>query len=58
MIWLFRMKRWVQNPPSPRRIKLVFGVVGVCLVLFLIERYIGWPDWATIENRPSRVLRP
>ncbi len=57
MFWFLRMKRWVQNPPSPRRIKLVFGVVLVCILLFLIERYVGWPDWLTGNERRPRLPR-
>lgn len=45
--WLMRAKRWTQNPPSVGRIALVFGVVALCLVLFGIERYVGWPEWLT-----------
>ncbi len=52
-----RMKRWVQHPPSPRRIKLVFGVIAICILLVLIERYIGWPDALTGEHRPMRLPR-
>ena len=44
------MKRWVQNPPSPQRVKLVFGVVALCLVIIGLE-YAGlWPDWAKTER--------
>ncbi len=55
MIWLLRMKRWVQHPPSPARIRLVFGVVAVCVVLVLIERYVGWPDWLSVNERSRRL---
>jgi len=56
LIWLLRAKTWVQNPPSPKRIKLVFGVIGLCLVLFGIEYYWGWPEWLTADN-PRRIPR-
>ncbi len=48
--WLMRAKRWVQNPPSEGRVKLVFGVVAICLVIVGIERFVGWPDWMTVDN--------
>lgn len=48
--WLLRAKRWVQHPPSPGRVKLVFGVVAICLVIYAIERWIGWPDWMTVNS--------
>lgn len=50
MIWLLRMKRWVQRPPSPARVKLVFGVVAVCLALTLYEYLFGWPEWLSTNN--------
>jgi hypothetical protein len=31
----------------------VLGVVALCLVLFGIEHFIGWPAWLTV-NPPSR----
>lgn len=54
--WLWRMSRWARNPPSEGRVKLVFGVIAICLVLFAIERIWGWPDWLTLENA-GRVPR-
>lgn len=48
--WLLRAKRWVQNPPLSGRVKLVFAVIAVCLVLVAIERFIGWPDWMTVDG--------
>ena len=56
---LFRMAQWARNPPSMRRIKIIFAVVGVCLVIYCIERWIGWPDWLTAQwtKAPSRVAR-
>jgi hypothetical protein len=49
-IWLLRMKRWVQHPPSLRRVLLVVGVVGVCLIIAGIESIWGWPDWLTVNK--------
>jgi len=39
-----------------RRVILVFGIIAVCLVLFLVERYIGWPDWLSLEPRQKNSL--
>lgn len=50
LMWLIRAKRWSQRPPSVGRIKLVFGVVLVCLVLVGIEKFIGVPDWMQLER--------
>lgn len=39
-----RMSHWARNPPSEKKVKFVFGIILLCLALFLIERYIGLPD--------------
>lgn len=54
--WLMRASRWVRHPPSPGRVKLVLAIVGICVILYGIERIYGWPDWLTPE-RPGRLLR-
>jgi hypothetical protein len=53
------MAHWARNPPSPARVKLVCAVIAVCLVLFAIETWVGWPDWMSLEAErvPNRVLR-
>ena len=50
LVWLLRMKRWVQNPPSRNRIILVCTVIAICLALVAIERTIGWPDALTADR--------
>ena len=49
-IWLMRMKRLIQNPPSPRRIKFMFAIFAICMILVGIEQFIGWPE-ALTPNR-------
>jgi hypothetical protein len=49
MHWLMRMSKWARKPPSPQKVKIVFGVLAVCLVLAGIEALDLWPDWATTE---------
>lgn len=48
--WLIRATMWVRNPPSPARVKLVLGIIALCLIIGFIEHYIGWPDWAKAER--------
>ena len=48
--WLMRMRRWAQHPPSPSRVKLVLAVVAACAALFVLERYVGLPDWMAVER--------
>ncbi len=58
IIWLLRAKRWVQNPPSIGRVKLVFGVIAVALVIVGLEWAGLWPDWAQSERIPRRIVVP
>jgi len=57
--WLLRMVRWVRRPPSPTQVKLVMGVIALCLALVAIEHFVGWPDWLTLQNggRAHRMPR-
>jgi hypothetical protein len=50
-LWLVRAKRWAQNPPSEGRVKLVLGVIAVCLLIAGCEWLYGWPEWLT----PNRI---
>ena len=45
-----KMSQWARNPPSEGRVKLVIGVILVCLVLVGVEMFIGWPEWAKVER--------
>jgi hypothetical protein len=45
MVWLVRAKQWAKNPPSEGRVKFIFGIVAVCLLLAGYEWLFGWPDW-------------
>lgn len=55
--WLFRMRRWVDKPPSMRTVIMVFSIIAVCVVIFLAERYGLLPDWMAAE-RPHRGRLP
>ncbi|WP_212769788.1 hypothetical protein [Thalassovita mangrovi] len=57
MHWLFRMSKWARNPPSAGRVRLVLAVIVICLAIYAVERWIGWPDWLTLDGR-ARFLRP
>jgi hypothetical protein len=52
-MWLVRMARWARNPPSPERVKLVFAVITLCLLVFGYEWLFGWPEWLVPQK-----LRP
>lgn len=51
-----RMAKWARNPPGEKRVKLVFAVLAICLVLFGLERIFGWPEWLTMEEAPRGRL--
>ncbi|MCI5112318.1 MAG: hypothetical protein MRY75_17370 [Marivita sp.] len=57
--WLLRMTQWARNPPSPARVKLVLAIIAICLGIYAVETWIGWPDWMSLdaERVPNRVLR-
>lgn len=47
--WMFRMARWAQNPPSEKRVKFVLAIIAVCLTVFAVEYFIGWPEMLSLE---------
>ena len=51
---LMRAKRWAQNPPSLKRVKLVFAAVALALIIVGLEHFGLWPDWAKAERLPRR----
>mgnify|MGYP006074966377 CR=1 FL=1 len=52
---LMRAKRWVQSPPSMKRIKLVGEVIIIVAMIFGLEHFGYWPNWATAERVPRRL---
>ncbi|MDZ4312472.1 MAG: hypothetical protein U1A24_18140 [Cypionkella sp.] len=50
-IWLIRMSRLARHPPPLWKVKLVLGVIVLCLVLFGIEQIWGWPDWLSVNGK-------
>ncbi|KGB82568.1 MAG: hypothetical protein CL814_11920 [Confluentimicrobium sp.] len=54
--WFLRMARWARNPPGEKRVKLVLGVIALCLALLAVERFVGWPDWLTVNGTPDGRL--
>lgn len=49
---MLRASMWARRPPSERRVKLVVGLIAVCIAVALVEHYIGWPEWAKMERGP------
>lgn len=52
--WLVRAKRWAQNPPSEDRVKLVFVVVALCLLVAGYEWAFGWPEWLAVNRMTAK----
>ncbi len=48
-----RMAKWAKTPPSEGRVKLVLGIVVLCVVLFGLERVFGWPSWLELPDTPK-----
>ncbi|MTJ04091.1 MAG: hypothetical protein FH759_05270 [Sediminimonas qiaohouensis] len=55
MRWIVRMARWARHPPSEKMVKLVLSIVAVAAVIYVIERYVGWPDWMSLDNTRGRL---
>ena len=55
--WLLRAKRLVQNPPSMGKVKFVFTIIALCIVLAIIERVFGWPEWLTPHGNGGRRIQ-
>ncbi|AKO96622.1 hypothetical protein MALG_01437 [Marinovum algicola DG 898] len=50
MHWLYRMSLWARRPPSARQVMLVLAVIAVCLAIYAVERWVGWPEALTAER--------
>lgn len=54
MLWLLRMRKWVQHPPSPKTRKLIAIVVVACFLIIGYEYLFGWPEWLTVNKGMRR----
>jgi hypothetical protein len=53
-LWLMRARMWVKNPPSAKRVKFIFALVAISLLVAALEYFGFWPDWATAQRIPRR----
>ena len=51
---LLRMAKWARHGPSAKRVKLVFAVVAIALLIAGLDRMGWWPDWARTEPMQRR----
>jgi hypothetical protein len=48
--WFFRMAQWARNPPSAKRVILVFSVIACLLGIYALERHGLWPEALTADR--------
>jgi hypothetical protein len=56
--WGIRLAEWFRHPPTRSQAILMAFTLGACLVLVLVERFIGWPAWAMLVDQGPRIMRP
>jgi len=54
-IFFLKMARIARHPPSKKTILLWIVVVTIALILFGVERWIGWPAWLTVNSHRSGI---
>ncbi|KEP71549.1 hypothetical protein FGG78_06625 [Thioclava sp. BHET1] len=57
-MWLMRMARWVRRPPSMLQVKIVAVVIVIVIALVALDWLGLWPDWARMDPRAMRHIRP
>ncbi len=55
--FFLRLARWARHPPSKKQVILVLSIIGICLILVFLERFVGLPDWMQLDPRPGRGFR-
>lgn len=50
MMWLMRLRHWVDHPPSRQQMRMIVIVAALCFAVILIEWMGWWPDWAQVER--------
>jgi hypothetical protein len=55
---LVQAAQWIRHPPSRMHVRIIVVVVVLALLLVAIETWIGWPDWARVEQRGGLHARP
>jgi hypothetical protein len=49
--FFLRMAKWARNPPSRRRVILVFSILAAALTLVALDRAGLWPEALTLAPR-------
>ena len=53
---LVQVTKWLRRPPSRQFVWILTTVVVLGVALALVERFMGWPEWATVD-RGARIHR-
>lgn len=56
--WGIRLAQWFRHPPSRQQVIIMAVALGFCVAVVLVERFIGWPAWATLGDQAPRIVRP
>jgi hypothetical protein len=57
-MWLTRMARWVRRPPSMLRVKIVAATIALVIVIAVLGKAGYWPEWARLDPKSLRHMRP
>jgi hypothetical protein len=58
LLWLMRMRRMASQRRPLWQLKMLLGVIVICIVLVGIEKFVGWPDWLVVQNIQGRQVIP
>jgi len=53
---LIRLSQWLRKPPSRRQAIVMAVAIAAAVSIVVIERHVGWPDWAKTERVPVRRM--
>ena len=54
---LVRMAYWSRHPPSRHYLIAMTVAVAAALAIVLVEQFVGWPEFLTIEPLPRGPLQ-
>lgn len=57
-LWFLRLARWARHPPSLKKVMLIGAVLALCLLAVGVEKYVGWPEWLTVNGKIGRLPKP
>lgn len=55
---LLYMSRWSRERPSRKLVITVCVAVALILAVIAVERFVGWPEFLTVNKLPRRPMLP